>query len=153
MSSMEKSGDTPGPGGATGPVRGNSLQAFERAFAKAPYVSLATYRKSGAEVATPVWCARDGDEFFVFSASDAGKVKRIRHSGRSRMAVCDVRGRLLGDWCDTRAELIEDAADIARALEALRRKYGWQMWLADTGARLTTRFHRRAYIRVRLHSE
>lgn len=153
MAATGKPGDAPEPGGGTGSARGNRQPGFEQAFARAPYVSLATYRKSGVEVATPVWCARDGDEFYVFSASDAGKVKRIRHSGRSRMAVCDVRGRLLGDWCDTRAELIEDAAGIARALAALRRKYGWQMWLADTGARLTGRLQRRAYIRVRLQYE
>lgn len=153
MSSTETPGDVPRQAGATGIARKQNLLAFERAFARAPYVSLATYRKSGAEVATPVWCAEDGGEFFIFSAADAGKVKRIRNSGRSRLAVCDVRGRLLGEWCDTGAELIEDAGAIARALGALRRKYGWQMWLADTGARLTGRFQRRAYIRVRLHSE
>ena len=121
-------------------------------FTRAPYVSLGTYRKSGVEVATPVWCAEDLGDFFIFSAGDAGKVKRIRLGGRSRMAVCDVRGRLLGDWCDTQAELVEDAAGIDRALAALRRKYGWQMWLADTGAKLSGRFHRRAYIRVRLQN-
>lgn len=152
MTSTRDSGNTPESAGEIGSARGKDLEAFAQAFARAPYVSLATCRKSGVEVATPVWCAPDGDEFFVFSASDAGKVKRIRYSGKSRMAVCDVRGRLLGEWCDTRAELIEDAGGIARALGALRRKYGWQMWLADTGAKLTGRFQRRAYIRVRLRS-
>jgi PPOX class probable F420-dependent enzyme len=119
-------------------------------LADAPYVSLATYRRSGAEVATPVWCAADAGDLFVFSAADAGKVKRLRIGDRARLAVCDVRGRQQGDWHDARAALVREPAEIRRALGALRAKYGWQMWLADVGARLTGRFEKRAYIRIRL---
>lgn len=118
---------------------------------QARYVSLATYRKSGKEVATPVWCAHEDGAFYMFSAGDAGKVKRLRNSSCSRLAVCDARGNLLSEWHDAKAEIIDDPAEVQRALELLRSKYGWQMWLADVGARLTGRFHRRAYIRA--HSD
>lgn len=117
-------------------------------LARARYVSFATYRRSGAEVATPVWCAGADGELFVFSAGDAGKVKRLRNDPRARLARCDVRGRVLGDWQPAVAGIVTDSATIERALRLLRRKYGWQMWLADAGARLTGRFRRRAYIRV-----
>lgn len=120
---------------------------------QARYVSLATYRKSGKEVATPVWCAHDDGAFYIFSAGDAGKVKRLRNNPRARLAVCDVRGKLLGEWHDATAEILEDPAEIRRALTLLRRKYGWQMWLADAGARLTGRFDQRAYIRATLTRE
>ena len=116
----------------------------------APYVSLATFRKTGAAVATPVWCAADGDALYIFSASKAGKVKRLRNSNKARLAICDARGKLLGDWVDAKAEVITEPTTVATALAALRRKYGWQMWLADTGARLTGKFNKRAYIRARL---
>lgn len=121
----------------------------------AAYVNLATFRKSGAAVRTPVWFApatgKDGGRsFYVFSAGDAGKVKRLRNSSRAEVAVCDVRGRVSGEWHPARAVLVEDGAEIGQALAALRRKYGFQMWIADAGARLTGRFHRRAYIRVEL---
>lgn len=116
----------------------------------ARYVSFATFRKSGAEVATPVWCAEDGGEYFIFSAGDAGKVKRLRNSPRARMAVCDARGGPLGDWHEATAVVITGPGDIARALSALRRKYGWQMWLANLGAKLTGRYRRRAYIKASL---
>ncbi|MFU8816143.1 MAG: PPOX class F420-dependent oxidoreductase [Pseudomonadales bacterium] len=119
-------------------------------LARASYVSLATFRKSGAQVATPVWCAADGDDFYFFSAAGAGKVKRLRNSDRARLAVCDVRGKLSSDWIDASAIVLRDDAEIERALGALRRKYGWQMWLADMGARLTGKFDKRAYIRARL---
>jgi uncharacterized protein len=117
---------------------------------QARYVSLATFRRSGVAVATPVWCAFEDGNGYVFSAADAGKVKRLRSNPRARLAVCDVRGRLLGEWHEATAEIVLKPAEIGRALQALRRKYGWQMWLADVGSTLTGRFGRRAYIRVRI---
>ena len=117
----------------------------------ARYFNLATFRKNGSAVETPVWFAPSKDDapgvYYVFSAGDAGKVKRLRRDQTARVAACDVRGKLQGDWLQARAELI-DGADADAALAALRRKYGWQMALADVLARLTGRFHRRAYIRV-----
>ena len=119
----------------------------------ARYVSFATYRKSGEAVATPVWCAAQNNEYFMFSAGDAGKVKRLRNRNRVRLAVCDARGKVLGEWHPATAEILTDPDDVHRALTLLRRKYGWQMWLADVGAKLTGRFDRRAYIRARLAPE
>ena len=46
-----------------------------------------------------------------------------------------------------------EPADVARALQILRAKYGWQMVLTDFFSRLTGRFKQRIYIRVRLHGE
>ena len=64
------------------------------------YVSLATFRRDGAEVATPVWFADVGDKLYVVSAGDVrqgqaapafvtrarGAVRRERRSfaGRGR---------------------------------------------------------------------
>jgi PPOX class probable F420-dependent enzyme len=135
------------PKGANGgPMVSDALDKLGRA----PYVSLATFRRSGAEVATPVWCAPAADDLYVFSAGDAGKVKRLKNSDRARLAVCDVRGRVLGPWQEASAELVDDPGEVRKALVALRSKYGWQMRLADLGARLTGRFQRRSYIRIRL---
>ncbi len=46
------------------------------------YINLATYRRSGVAVETPVWFAKDSGRFYVFSAGNAGKVKRLRSSSR-----------------------------------------------------------------------
>jgi uncharacterized protein len=129
-------------------ISGEAPSAGE--LARARYVSLATFRKSGTAVATPVWCATVGADFYFFSEGSAGKVKRLRNGDRAQLAVCDVRGRVSSGWADARASIVEDPAEIERALAALRRKYRWQMWLADTGSRLTGRYWRRAYIRARL---
>ena len=48
------------------------------------YVSLATFRTTGAEVRTPVWFAAVGGKLYVFTAGESGKVKRLRRSSRAR---------------------------------------------------------------------
>jgi PPOX class probable F420-dependent enzyme len=112
------------------------------------YISFATRRKSGEFVATPVWFAPDGDSYYLFSAGDAGKVKRLRNFSEARIAACTVTGTLTGEWLDTRAHLLDRQADKDRALRALRRKYRWQMAIGDCFSRLTGKMQRRQYIRV-----
>ena len=112
------------------------------------YLALATFRKSGAEVATPVWFAAAGGTLYVCSAGDAGKVKRLRQSSRARVAPSDARGRVQGAWQDATARLVTEPAAIERAHAALRAKYGWQVWLADVLSRLTGRIGRRAWIAI-----
>ena len=114
------------------------------------YLGLATFRRSGAEVRTPVWFARAGETLYVFTAGGSGKVKRLRHSPRVRVAPCDARGALRGEWRDGVARLVTDGATIARAQAALRAKYGWQLRLLDLVSRLTGRIRRRAWIEIRL---
>jgi len=115
---------------------------------QAAYVSLATYRKTGATVATPIWAAPHENMLYAFSAGQAGKVKRLRNSARAQLAVCDVRGRLLGPWREVSAYVITDTQEQAIALAAMRRKYGWQMWLLDVGSKLSGKFSQRAYLRI-----
>jgi len=116
----------------------------------ARYFSLATFRKDGREVRTPVWFADQASVFYVFSAGDAGKVKRLRRESRARVARCDARGRVLGPWFEAHGRLLVSEAEIAIALAALRGKYGLQMWLLDRLSRITGRYDRRAYIAVTL---
>ena len=112
------------------------------------YLSLATFRRSGEAVATPVWFAPDGDSYYVFSAGNAGKVKRLRNFSEARVATCTMTGKLTGPWRDTRAYVLDSRADQQRALAALRRKYGWQMLGTDFFSRLSGKMARRAYIRI-----
>ena len=45
------------------------------------YMSLATFRRSGAEVATPVWFAAVDGKLYVVSAGNAGKVSACATPG------------------------------------------------------------------------
>jgi len=117
-------------------------------FEQAQYVSLATYRKDGRKVATPIWAAPLDDYLVMFSAPDAGKVKRLRVSSKAALAVCDVRGKLLGDWVNAQAWLIDDPEEVVRAERAMRDKYGWQSVLLDFGSRISGKLPKRQYIRM-----
>jgi uncharacterized protein len=114
------------------------------------YVSLATYRRNGVEVKTPVWIAKLTGRYYVFSAGDAGKVKRIRAAPQVRLAACDVRGNVRSAWMEARARIISEPALIVEVRKALREKYGLMMRLTDFMASLTGRIHRRAYIEIEL---
>jgi uncharacterized protein len=126
----------------------NTNQSNLHAFDGFNYLNLATFRKSGLEVHTPVWFARTDERVYIFSSGDAGKVKRLRNSSRARIAPCDLRGKLLGDWIDVEAHLVDSESEIARADAALRKKYGWISVLMDFFATLLGRKKRRAYIVV-----
>ena len=56
------------------------------------YVNLATFRKNGNEVRTPVWIAPDGDRLLVDTNAPSGKSKRIRGKSQSK----SWRSRLAG---------------------------------------------------------
>lgn len=114
------------------------------------YVSLATFRRSGEQVATPVWFSAVGGKLYVVSAGNAGKVKRIRNGARARVAPCDMRGKVTGVWQDASARVITDTSLIARAQAALRAKYGWQVAIFNFVSRLTGRAKRRAWLEVSL---
>src|SRR6266852_9462205 len=59
---------------------------------------------------------------YVYSTADSGKAKRIRNDPRVRVAPCDARGNLRGDWIEARAEIVTgDAAQ--HGMRLLNKKY------------------------------
>ena len=91
------------------------------------YISLATFRKNGQEVRTPVWFAGEPpqgvpEKLYVYSTADSGKAKRIRNSGHVRVAPCDMRGKLLGDWIEARAEVV-NGQEAQNGMRLLNTKY------------------------------
>ncbi len=113
------------------------------------YLSLATFRKNGKQVNTPVWFAEgDAGQLYCFSAADAGKVKRVRNSSAGKAARCDMRGADLGDWFDCNVTIITDASECDEAYRRLIRKYGWQMRITNFFSRLSGRINNRAVLRL-----
>ncbi len=122
-------------------------------FTNAQYLTLGSFRKTGVRVDTPVWFTQDGELFYACSNNQAGKVKRLKNSGRCQIAPCTMTGTPTGDWQDGEATILNDEKRIALAHRALRKKYGWKMWLLDSGACLSGRIKQRAYICIRSHSQ
>lgn len=58
------------------------------------YVSVTTYRKSGAAVSTPTWITTlDGGRVGFWTSSASGKAKRLRNNARVALLPSDQRGR------------------------------------------------------------
>jgi PPOX class probable F420-dependent enzyme len=89
------------------------------------FISLTTFRKTGARVATPVWIARDGDSLLVITPEESGKVKRLRNSGRVEMQVSNRTGKVVdaAPVVAGTAQILPDA-DTARLTQLFRSKYG-----------------------------
>lgn len=112
------------------------------------YVNLETFKKDGNGVKTPVWAAELDGKLVVVTDGTSFKVKRLRNNPKIRLAPCDARGKVHGDWVDGEGRVIADAAHAARAHEALKKKYGWQIWLLDMGSKIAGRYPRRAFLEL-----
>ena len=62
------------------------------------FALLVTFRRSGEPVPTPVWFGLHDGRVYVESLADAGKVKRLGHDRRVRVAPCTVRGKPNGSF-------------------------------------------------------
>ena len=106
------------------------------------YVSLTTFRRTGVPVSTPVWAAPDGDALIVWTRTDSGKVKRLRHTSRVTLAPCDFSGRVEGPAVDGVGEFVPHD-EWPGALAALRRAYGFRFQLGYVTSRVLQRLSRR----------
>lgn len=114
------------------------------------YLSLATFRNTGKVVATPVWFVEKGDKYYVFTLADSGKMKRLRNSSKARVAACNGRGDVHGEWIDATAKILSDTEAIKEAHRAIRRKYHILMWTADVLSTLAGRIRKRAWIEIEI---
>jgi PPOX class probable F420-dependent enzyme len=89
------------------------------------YISLATFRKSGVAVHTPIWFAEDDNKLYFMTNSKLGKVKRIRNNPQVKIAPSTIRGKITGpEFPATVRVMRPDEFDSVRRL--INAKY----WLA-----------------------
>lgn len=117
-------------------------------FAGQKYINLETYRKNGQGVKTPVWFAEGDGVFYFYTVADSYKVVRIRNNPKVKIAPCDIRGNLKGDWVDATARLL-DTAEASHADSLLNRKYGLSKRILNFLAKL--RGHKRAAFAITLN--
>ena len=94
------------------------------------YFSLGTLKRNSSYVDTPVWFVKNelGPGFLVLTNVSSGKVKRLRNFSSARIAICDWKGRLKGDWGLANAELVSESVDMIRLF---RSKYGLQFYVFE----------------------
>lgn len=104
-----------------------SLQAVDPLLSLADerFISLTTFRRSGAAVSTPVWVARDGAALVVLTPVGSGKVKRLRRDARVEVRPCGRFGAVADGVVPVagRAEIRELPADVERARASIRGAY------------------------------
>ena len=96
----------------------------------AKFLNLESYRRDGTGVLTPVWFAVVAEDFpksdnrklYVYSIADSGKAKRIRRCGTTRIAACDLRGRVIAPWVDAVAEVVT-GEEFELGMRLLDKKY------------------------------
>lgn len=117
-----------------------------RPFDDTRYVALTTFRRSGEPVTTPVWVVGHDDGYACTTGADSGKVKRLRHTARVELAVCDVRGRVAEGtprFVGT-ARVVDDPAEYGRVRAAVGRRYGLQFRLLEVWSSIGRLFGRAA---------
>jgi uncharacterized protein len=100
-------------------------------FANQKYLNLETFKKDGTGVATPLWFAEHEGTIYVYTLANTWKVKRIRNNSRVRIAPCDFRGKLKGDWLDAQARIVTADTEEQLGHRLLDKKYGWQKWVGN----------------------
>lgn len=116
-------------------------------IANSAFVSLGTFRKTGALVATPVWIAPQGDELVVTTEIATGKVKRLRRDPTVSMRPCSRMGRVEADAVTVIGTARFDD-DPTAGNAALAAKYGIPFTLILGLERLVRRLQRKPGQRV-----
>jgi hypothetical protein len=114
------------------------------------YLNLETFRKNGQGVRTPVWFAADPVDdatLYVYSTSQSGKAKRLRRGGAVRIAACNAKGTVTGNWIDAQAAIVEGEA-FRHGMHLLDSKY-WP-WKQLLGLLARLRPQARVVIAIRL---
>lgn len=117
-------------------------------FSGRQYLSIESFRKDGRGVRTPVWFAEGDAVFYVYTLADSYKIKRIRNNPRIRIAPCDARGGVKGEWIEATATILDENGE-RRAHELLNAKYGLIKRAMDVISKL--RQNKRAAIAIKVN--
>lgn len=86
------------------------------------YLSVTSFKRDGAGVATPVWFVVDGRRLLVMTDPQSFKAKRIRRNPEVMIAPCTASGRLRDKPVRARAELLPDS-ELESVERSMARKY------------------------------
>jgi uncharacterized protein len=91
---------------------------------RAQCIALTSFRKNGQAVTTPVMFALSRGTIYVGTRVDAGKLKRLRRSGRVTLAPCTYSGKVTGAVSEGTARILTEPGECTAASTALAKKYG-----------------------------
>jgi PPOX class probable F420-dependent enzyme len=106
-----------------------SIQTIERpavdvrTLVPGRFISVTTFKRDGAAVATPVLSVLHDGRLYAFTDLHSGKVKRLRRDPRVLVAPCWPGGWLRGAPMPGRAEILTDDASLQRVQRLLLDRY------------------------------
>ena len=86
------------------------------------YICILTYKKNGDGVSTPVWFIRKDNKIYIRTSNQSGKVKRIKNNNNVLYALCNISGRIKGEWHSGVAKIEPDVNKMI--FSKITEKYG-----------------------------
>ena len=87
------------------------------------HCAVATFRRDGTPVVTPVWFGLGGDRVYFRAERVSGKAKRLARDARVLVAPCTQRGRPLAPAFEGRARILT-GVEAARAEQVIQSSFG-----------------------------
>ena len=110
------------------------------------YINVETYRRSGEAIHTPVWFVESGGIYFFLTRGDSGKVKRLHHNSKIKVAPCKVNGELTGNWFDAEGSFVESEGVVNVIKTLFDQKYGALSRITNVFSKLQRK--KRVFIKV-----
>jgi len=92
-------------------------------------ISLETYRKNNQPVRTPVWFVIKNELIYVVTRDQTGKAKRLRNNQQVKIATCNFKGKVTGEWVSGTAKILteDETTDVVKWRDE---KYGFMAKIA-----------------------
>lgn len=87
------------------------------------YVSLKTFYKNGKGVATPVEFTEKEGKLYVNTRKKSWKVKRIQGNPKAIIALCTIRGKIIGEEMNVTVKILSNNEEVSIAKQALNEKF------------------------------
>ena len=92
-------------------------------------ISLETYRKNNLPVRTPVWFVIKDDLIYVVTRDQTGKAKRLRNNLQVKIATCNFKGKVKGQWISGTAKILSED-ETKEVVKWRNKKYGFMAKIA-----------------------
>ena len=79
-------------------LNNNYYNNFHQSLETGNYINLLTYKKNGQPVSTPVWFIFEDKKIFIRTSDKSGKFKRIKNNKNVKFALCNISGKIKGQW-------------------------------------------------------
>lgn len=86
------------------------------------YINILTYKKNGDRVSTPVWFIYKDNKIYIRTSNQSGKVKRIKNNNNVLYALCNISGKIKGEWHSGVAKIEPDMNKVI--FSKITEKYG-----------------------------